>query len=58
MPKTDPYDKHKDKYENWFTRNRFAYESELQAIKLILPQGENGMEIGVGTGRFAGPLGI
>ncbi len=58
MPKTDPYNKHTDKYEDWFSRNRFTYESELQAVRLMLPQGGIGMEIGVGTGRFAGPLGI
>ncbi len=58
MPKTDPYDKHTDKYEDWFTRNRFAYESELQAVRLMSPENGTGMEISVGTGRFAGPLGI
>ncbi len=46
-----------ERYENWFRKNRFAYLSELKAIKNLLPGGK-GIEIGVGTGRFAEPLGI
>ena len=58
MPKVEPFEKHADMYEEWFVRNRFAYESELQAIRALLPEDGNGIEIGVGTGRFAAPLGI
>lgn len=46
------------KYEEWFERNRFAYEAELEAVRLLLPKSGAGMEIGSGTGRFAVPLGI
>jgi ubiquinone/menaquinone biosynthesis C-methylase UbiE len=46
-----------ERYDNWFNKNRFAYLSELKAIKNLLPIGR-GIEIGVGTGRFAEPLGI
>jgi ubiquinone/menaquinone biosynthesis C-methylase UbiE len=35
-----------------------AYLSELQAIKSQLPENGYGLEIGVGSGRFAAPLGI
>jgi ubiquinone/menaquinone biosynthesis C-methylase UbiE len=58
MPKIEPFEKHASQYEEWFERNKFAYESELQAIKEQLPEGKNGIEIGVGSGRFAAPLGI
>jgi len=58
MPKVEPFEKHVDIYEEWFVRNRFAYESELQAIRALLPEDGTGIEIGVGTGRFAAPLGI
>ncbi|MGB8656288.1 MAG: class I SAM-dependent methyltransferase [Candidatus Zixiibacteriota bacterium] len=58
MPKVEPFEKHASRYEEWFERNKFAYESELQAIKKQLPESKNGIEIGVGTGRFAAPLGI
>src|SRR5512138_1468145 len=46
-----------ERYEAWFTENPFAYVSELHAVRALLPQG-SGLEIGVGTGRFAAPLGI
>jgi ubiquinone/menaquinone biosynthesis C-methylase UbiE len=58
MPKVEPFEKHASQYEEWFERNKFAYESELQAIKEQLPESKNGIEIGVGSGRFAAPLGI
>ena len=58
MPKVKPFEKHASKYEEWFQRNKLAYESELQAIKELLPESKNGIEIGVGSGRFAAPLGI
>lgn len=58
MPKIKPFDNYADRYEEWFVRNRFAYESELQAVRSLLPSDGKGVEIGVGTGRFAEPLGI
>lgn len=58
MPKVELFEKHASRYEEWFERNKFAYESELQAIKEQLPESKNGIEIGVGSGRFAAPLGI
>jgi ubiquinone/menaquinone biosynthesis C-methylase UbiE len=45
-------------YDDWFVRNESAYQSELAAVKAFLPLGDRGLEIGVGTGRFAAPLGI
>ena len=58
MARIEPFEKHPLKYEQWFDKHKFAYESELQAIRKLLPQGGNGLEIGVGSGRFAVPLGI
>ena len=52
-----PFEKYTQTYEDWFEKHRFAYESELEAVKALLPKGK-GVEIGVGSGRFAGPLGI
>jgi len=45
-------------YDDWFVRNESAYRSELAAVKAFLPPDGRGLEIGVGTGRFAEPLGI
>lgn len=58
MTETGPYERHAVPYDAWFARNRFAYESELDAVRALLPRGGAGVEIGVGTGRFAGELGI
>ena len=58
MPKVDAYDRHADRYEAWFDGNATAYRSELRAVSLMLPGSGAGIEIGVGTGRFAFPLGI
>ena len=42
----------------WFDLHRYAYESELQALKEFIPPRGKGLEIGVGSGRFALPLGV
>jgi ubiquinone/menaquinone biosynthesis C-methylase UbiE len=58
MAKTKPFDEHLNEYEQWFSDNRYAYESELEAIRNILPEKGKGIEIGIGSGVFAAPLGI
>ena len=57
MPGVNAFDKNVEQYEQWFIDNPLAYVSELHAVKDLLPEGE-GMEVGIGTGRFAAPLGI
>ena len=58
MPRIRPFEEYTDQYENWFEKNRYVYQSEINAIRVILPDFKNGIEIGVGSGRFAKPLGI
>jgi len=58
MPKIEPFEKYAQKYENWFDINKYAYQSEINAIKSLMPDFKNGVEIGVGSGKFALPLGI
>ncbi|MCD6187368.1 MAG: class I SAM-dependent methyltransferase [Desulfuromusa sp.] len=59
MPKVDAFEKYSDAYDDWFEKNREAYEVELKAVQQLLPVGDvQGMEIGVGSGKFAVPLGI
>lgn len=58
MPLTEPFDVHHSRYDLWFIRHADAYISELRAIHTLLPGDGNGLEIGVGTGRFAAHLGI
>ncbi|MDI3310108.1 MAG: class I SAM-dependent methyltransferase [Thermoanaerobacterium sp.] len=58
MPKISAFEKHFDRYEEWFEKNEYAYQSELDAVKLLMPKFEKGLEVGIGTGKFAVPLGI
>jgi len=58
MPKIQPFEQNVERYEEWYERYRFAYASELEAVRALLPKGGDGLEVGVGTGRFAVPLGL
>ena len=57
MDKNSVFDTYAEEYEEWFEKNKFTYRSEIEALKKVMPEGK-GLEVGVGTGRFAGPLGI
>ncbi len=52
------FDKYYEKYDIWYEKNEFVYKSELEAIKKVFPKEGKGLEIGVGTGRFASSLNI
>ena len=58
MPKISPFENYPDEYDNWFVINKHAFQSELNAIKKVMPSRGKGIEIGVGSGIFAEPLGI
>ncbi|MDY0268107.1 class I SAM-dependent methyltransferase [Trichloromonas sp.] len=58
MPKTAPFESHHRHYDDWFVRHAAAYYSELLAVRAQLPWHGLGLSIGVGTGRFAAPLGV
>ena len=58
MAKTRAFDEHARAYDDWFAEHASLYESELAAVRSLLPTTGKGIEIGVGSGRFAGPLGI
>lgn len=58
MPGVNAFNENVDQYEQWFVDHPLAYVSELHAVRELLPRDGAGMEVGVGTGRFAAPLGI
>ena len=58
MPKTGPFDQYADEYEDWFIINKYAFQSELNAIKKALPNNGDVIEVGIGSGIFAAQLGI
>ncbi|MFP4182876.1 MAG: class I SAM-dependent methyltransferase [Thiohalospira sp.] len=58
MPRTAAFDAHPDRYDHWFPEHEAAWISELLALRPFVPWEGEGLEIGVGSGRFAAPLGI
>lgn len=60
-PDLDPknaFDQNTLEYDRWFENHSTVYQSEILAIQQALPKDKTGIEIGVGTGRFAEPLQI
>ncbi len=55
---TDSFEEYAQEYDDWFVRHEVVYRAELAALESLWPATGQGLEIGVGTGRFAGPLGI
>ncbi len=53
-----PFDANHARYEAWFEKHEAAYVSELLALRPFVPWEGLGLEIGVGGGRFAAPLGV
>jgi ubiquinone/menaquinone biosynthesis C-methylase UbiE len=53
----DYYERTWKDYDEWFDTHPALYRSELAAMKMAVPLGA-GLEIGVGTGRFAERLGV
>jgi len=52
------FDKYYKDYDNWYDENKELYQLEIEVIKRVLPVFNKGIEIGVGTGRFAKELNI
>lgn len=61
MRQTDPFESHAPEYDAWFEEHAAVYESEILAIRQhleALPENVQGIEVGLGTGRYAAMLGI
>jgi len=58
MNHSAPFVSHHKRYDLWFERHSAAWQSELLAVRALLPWQGLGLSIGVGSGRFAAPLGI
>lgn len=52
----DIFNARAEDYDAWYEKYRFAHLSELEALRRLVPRGGHGLEVGVGTGRFAQPL--
>ena len=61
MLQTAPFNKYVSEYEAWFEKYNEVFMSEISAIKRQfekLPENLRGIEIGLGSGRYAMELGI
>jgi len=58
MVNSNPFDQYTSRYDNWYNKHEKIFESEVRAIRSVYSFTGNGIEIGVGTGRFAQALGI
>lgn len=54
----NPFDIFTEEYENWFKENDNLFQSELLALKEVVPVEKKGVEIGIGSGIFAEKLNI
>ncbi len=52
------FDRYADEYDRWFDENKPLYQAEVNALRRLIPETGFGVEIGIGTGRFAAPFGI
>lgn len=60
MNTTLPFNEHVAEYEEWYQKYPFVFQSEVEAIRDLLPTGDKirGIEVALGTGRFSKELGI
>ena len=58
MAKIKSFEKYYQDYENWFDQHPLVYQSELKAVGYFIDSSKKVVEIGIGSGRFAEPLGI
>ncbi|MDD3591783.1 MAG: class I SAM-dependent methyltransferase [Sulfurovum sp.] len=58
MSRTEAFEAYSEEYEAWFETHHELYEAEIKTIQTLLLPFEKGIEIGIGSGRFALPLGI
>lgn len=58
MEEVKAFNRAAPEYDKWFEEHHNWFSSEVDALKQAVPKTEKGIEIGVGTGRFAGELGI
>ncbi len=52
------FENHAGDYDRWFDDHADVYHSQLSMIRAAVPDHGLMLEIGVGSGRFASPIGI
>jgi len=54
----DVFEEYAEDYDRWFDEHATVYEAQLRMLRDAVPHSGRGLEVGVGSGRFAAPLGI
>ncbi|HOI58066.1 MULTISPECIES: class I SAM-dependent methyltransferase [unclassified Methanoculleus] len=58
MPE-DVFERFAEEYDRWFEEHQAGYRAELARIRRLFPRPDSrALEVGVGSGRFAAPLGV
>ena len=52
------FDEYATDYDSWFVENDLIYDAEVNAIRKLIQNDKEYVEVGVGTGLFASRLGI
>jgi ubiquinone/menaquinone biosynthesis C-methylase UbiE len=61
LKQTAPFEANAERYDCWYDEHEVVFKSEVNAIGELLrklPENIHGIEVGLGTGRFATALGI
>jgi ubiquinone/menaquinone biosynthesis C-methylase UbiE len=58
MGKSQIFDEYAELYDRWYDEHPRIYQSEVRVLEQFVPWYGTGLEIGVGTARFAAPLHI
>ena len=58
IPSRRVFDEYAGDYDRWFDDHGDVYEAQVRLLGDALPYTGRGLEVGVGSGRFAVPLGI
>ena len=53
---TNIFEETATEYDEWFVTHTWVYQSEVEAARKLIPKTGEGVEIGVGTGRFSIPF--
>jgi len=58
IPSRRVFDDHAGDYDRWFDEHSDVYEAQIRMFRDAIPDQGRGLEVGVGSGRFAVPFGI
>jgi ubiquinone/menaquinone biosynthesis C-methylase UbiE len=58
IPSRIVFNEHAGDYDTWFDDHNSVYQAQLRILRGVVSDFRHGLEVGVGSGRFAAPLGI